>query len=121
MDNKSNFVDTTTDQSIQIKLEKKPTPKKAFVIKTDKPLSKAEQQTNTEKVNMQQVEPNIDTNTKINRKDLNKLNSSVYSLNLRGMNIRLGKKEATLNKITEDMIKDRQQLKTESLNLFTDS
>ena len=121
MDNKSNFVDTTTDQSIQIKEEKKQTPKKTFVIKTDKPLSKAEQQTNTENVNMKQVEPNIDTNPKINRKDLNKLNSSVYNLNLRGMNISIGKNEAKLNKMTEQTNRDAQQLKTESLNLFTDS
>ena len=50
---------------------------------------------------MQQVEPNIDTNTKINRKDLNKLNSSVYNLNRRGMNISIVKNEANLNKMTE--------------------
>ena len=61
------------------------------------------------------------TNPKINSKDLNKVNSSVYNLNLKGMNISLGKKEAALNKINEQMNKDTQQLKTESLNLFTDS
>ena len=61
------------------------------------------------------------TNPKINRKDLNKLNSSVYNLNLKGMNISLGKREAALNKINEQIDKDTQQLKTESLNLFTDS
>jgi hypothetical protein len=37
------------------------------------------------------------------------------------MNISLGKKEAALNKMTEQTNKDAQQLKTESLNLFTDS
>jgi len=61
------------------------------------------------------------TNPKINRKDLNKLNSSVYNLNLKGMNISLGKREAAINKINEQINKDTQQLKTESLNLFTDS
>jgi hypothetical protein len=61
------------------------------------------------------------TNPKINRKDLNKLNSSVYNLNIKGMNISLGKKESALNKINEQMNKETQQLKTESLNLFTDS
>jgi hypothetical protein len=119
MDNKSNFVDTTTDQSIQIKEEKIQTPKKKFVIKTDKPLSKAElrklkkeeiakQQTNTEKVNIQQqVEPNIDSQPQVESS----------RLNLRGMNISLGKNEANLNKITEQMNKDNQEIK----NLFTDS
>ena len=108
IDNKSNFVDTTTDQSIQIKEEKIQTPKKKFVIKTDKPLSKAEQQTNTEKVNIQQqVEPNIDSQPQVESS----------RLNLRGMNISLGKNEANINKITEQMNKDNQEIK----NLFTDS
>ena len=92
-------------------------------IKTDKPLSKAElrklkkeeiakQQTNTEKVNIQQqVEPNIDSQPQVESS----------RLNLRGMNISLGKNEAKLNKITEQTNRDAQQLKTESLNLFTDS
>ena len=62
------------------------------------------------------------TNPQINRKDLNKLNSSVYNImNFKGMNIKYGKKEAALNKINEQMNKETQQLKTESLNLFTDS
>jgi hypothetical protein len=122
LDNKSNFVDTTTDQSIQIKEEKIQTPKKKFVIKTDKPLSKAElrklkkeeiakQQTNTEKVNIQQVEPNIDSQPQVESS----------RLNFKGMNISLGKNEAKLNKMTEQMNQDTQQLKTGSLNLFTDS
>ena len=69
------------------------------------------QQTKTEKVNMQQVEPNIDTQPQVESS----------RLNLRGMNISLGKNEANINRITEQMNKDAQQLKTESLNLFTDS
>ncbi len=85
---------------------------------TDKPLSKAElrklkkeeiakQQTNTEKVNIQQVEPDIDSQPQVESS----------RLNLRGMNISLGKNEANLNKIAEQMNKDNQEIK----NLFTDS
>ena len=45
----------------------------------------------------------------------------MYNLNLRGMNISIGKNEAALNKMTEQTNRDAQQLKTEWLNLFTDS
>jgi len=62
------------------------------------------------------------TNPKINSKDLNKVNSSVYNLNLRGMNIKLGKNSAAMNRITDNMVNEQKQVNEIAQSFgFTDS